>query len=281
MKIIISIVTVLTVLNGFTQIKSPRASSSATVIQKVGLTELSVKYSRPNKNDRVIFGELVPFDEVWRTGANENTVFTTEDYLLLGADTLPAGKYSIYTKPGKDQWVIYFYATTDNWGNPQTWEEDKVVLSLSSKVEVTTSVIESFTISFEHVTSKQAHLVMSWDKTRVSVLMKVPTDEKMMASINKTMSGVSSGDYYAAADYYLSEKKDMKQALIWIDKAIDAREGQPFWMMRKKSLIQAELKDYKGAIETAKISLEGAKEAGYSNYVSMNEVSIKEWSSKK
>ncbi|MFT5779006.1 MAG: hypothetical protein ACI837_001963 [Crocinitomicaceae bacterium] len=262
------------------QIKTPAPSPAATVKQTVGLTDLEIVYSRPSKKDRVIFGDLVPFDAVWRTGANKNTTITTDDMMIFGKDTLQAGTYAIFTNPGKEAWKIMFYTDSENWGTPGPWDEEKVALSVSAKSQSKADVTESFTISIDNVTSNGAILSISWDKTSVSIPFGVATKTRVMSKIDAVMAGPSAGDYYAAANYYYSEKKELKTALMWIDKAITLRDDNPYWIIRKKSLIQAELGDYAGAIETAKVSLKAAQEKENNDYIKMNNDSIAEWSKK-
>lgn len=260
------------------QLKSPKLSPPAKLEQKVGITDIEISYSRPSMRGREVFGNVVPYDEVWRTGANQNTTIELSENIVFGKDTLKSGIYSIFTKPSAKAWTVYFYSTTDNWGTPDEWKDENVVLKLSADVTKTSAAKETFTIGIDAISTTGANLVFEWEKAVVSVPFKVLTDDQMMASISKVMDGPSASDYYRAADYYLSEKKDLKKALEWIDMGLEKREDKPYWMYRKKSLIQAEMGDMKGAIATAKISLEGAKKADNQGYVKMNEESIKEWS---
>lgn len=262
------------------QIQRPMASPSAKVEQKVGLTDVKVEYYRPSKNNRVIFGEVVPFDEIWRTGANENAKITTIDPLIFGKDTLPKGTYAIFTKPGKTSWDVYFYTETSNWGLPEKWEESKVALKTTATVKALNDVTETFTIAIDNPTTKSADLTFTWDQTKATVNFSVPTAQKMSASIDKVMAGPSAGDYYAAAEFYFKEKKDLKKALEWCSKAADMRP-EAYWIMRMKAQIQAELGDFKGAISSAKLSADAAAKDGDDNYVKMNNASIEEWSKKK
>ncbi len=264
------------------QITTPQPSPSATVKQTVGLTDIEINYSRPSKNGRVIFGDLVPMGEIWRTGANKNTMITTNKMLIFGADTLQAGTYAIFTKPMKgNSWDVMFYTDTENWGTPEAWDDAKVAVKVSASVKNMADITESFTIAIEDLSARGANLTLTWDKTKAIIPFSVNTEAQVMAGIEKTMAGPSANDYYKAAEYYLNEKKDMNQALTWINKSLEMQENAPFWVLRRKALIQAELGDFKGAIETAKLSLEGAKAANYDNYVKMNEASIEEWSKKK
>ena len=263
------------------QIETPQPSPAAKTWQTVGLTEVTVEYSRPGKKDRVIFGDLVPYDKMWRTGANKNTMITVSDVLIFGKDSLQAGTYAIFTTPksGKS-WDIYFYSDTENWGTPENWSDDKVALKTTATVSKTTSVTESFTIGIDNVMMDGAELSFTWDKVKASVAFTVPTKEAVVANINSVMSGPSAGDYYKAADFYLSQKMELPKALEYINKALEMRGDNPFWYLRRKALIQAELGDYKNAIETAKLSLAAAKEANYEGYIKSNEKSIEEWSKK-
>lgn len=267
---------------GFSQIQGPRLSPQGKVEQKIGLTDVKVEYYRPSKSGRVVFGDVVPLNETWRTGANENTKFTCSDAIVFGTDTLKAGTYAVYTKPTLRSWEIYFYTDYSNWGLPENWDDAKVALKLTSAVFLSSDVVETFTIGIDNITTATASLTFSWDNTRVTVPFAVPTKAKMQASIDKTLAGPTANDYYAAADYYYNAKLDMKQALAWMDKYISMKgEETPFYVYRKKALIQAELKDFKGAIETAKISSASAEKAGNTDYVEMNKKSIEEWSKKK
>lgn len=280
MKKILSFAFCVTALAVNAQIITPQPSPAATVKQTVGITEIEVAYSRPAKKGRVIFGDLVMYDAIWRTGANKNTMITTSDVMIFGKDTLAAGTYAIFTKPGKSSWEIYFYTDTENWGTPEKWDDSKVALKAKAEAINKSESVESFTIGFENVMPNGAVLSFSWDKVDVNLPFSVATTDRVLAAIEKTMAGPSSADYYRAAEFYLNEKKDLKQALEWINKSIEMNGNAPFWILRRKSLIQAELGDYKGAIETAKISLDGAMKAGNRDYENMNKTSIEEWSKK-
>ena len=132
------------------QVQTPQSSPSAKTHQKVGLTELSVEYSRPSMRGRVIMGELVPYGAIWRTGANKNTVISFSDAVTFGDQEISAGSYALYTRPGKDQWEVFFYSSTDNWGTPDLWEASKV----AAAIEVIPTIgndIETFSIWFSNV----------------------------------------------------------------------------------------------------------------------------------
>lgn len=262
------------------QLQRPMASPQAKLEQRVGLTDLKIEYYRPSKNNRIIFGDVVPFGEVWRTGANENVKFTVSDVVLFGKDTLQPGTYAIFTVPNKDFWEVIIYADYSNWGTPDPWDEKKVVLRTKANVATIQDEVESFTISFERLTLKTAELTFAWEKTKVVVPLTVPTAVKMQANIDKVMNGPSAGDYHTAADFYFKEKKELKKALEWETKAVEMRP-EAYWYLRLKSQIQAELGDYKAAIESAKSSMKLAEKEGDKSYVEMNRKSVEEWSKKK
>lgn len=257
---------------------APQPSPTGKLEQTVGVTDLSIQYSRPSKKGRVIFGDVVPFGEVWRTGANENTKFTNSDVVIFGKDTLKPGTYALFTKPAKESWDLIFYTDTDNWGTPEKWDEKKVALKVSAKPTMLKETVETFTISIDGLESVNgATLTLKWDQTAVAFPFAVATESKVMANISKVMAGPSANDYAEAASYYLENKKDLKKALEWSTKATDM-QPEAFWLFRTKSLIQAELGDKKGAIESAKKGLALAEKANYAPYVRMFNESLKEWS---
>lgn len=262
------------------QIQTPQPSPFSKVEQKVGLTDVTLEYSRPGMRGREIFGNLVPYGEVWRTGANANTKITFSDEVEIAGKKLPAGTYALYTRPGMDSWEVLFYNDATNWGNPQEWDENKVALKATAQVEQLPFDMETFTIFLDNLKNDSAVLNLVWENTVASLPIEFPTDAKAMASIQKTMSGpdVKPNDYFAAATYYHDTNKDNKQALEWVNKAIEMQKPDaPFWMLRKKSLIQADLGMKKEAIETAKLALAAAEKAGNKDYVKMNRDSLKEW----
>lgn len=264
------------------QVQVPALSPEAEVEQTIGLTEVEVEYSRPSVRERAIFGDLLPYDKMWRTGANKNTIISFSSGVKINNQKLQAGEYAVFTKPGKESWMVYFYKDTENWGTPEEWEEDKVAAKLKLEVQKPSGLVETFTIQFDNVTTTSADLVFAWENTRLVMELMVPTDDLTQASIEETMAkdSISERDYYGAASYYLSAKKNMKEALTFIDKAIEMRGSEPFWYLRKKALIEYELGMKKQAIKTAKASMKGAKEAGNDGYVKMNQDSIKEWEAK-
>lgn len=265
------------------QVQTPKASPVAKIEQRAGLTDITISYSRPAVNGRKIFGELIPFGVRWRLGANENTKITTSDVLIFGSDTLQAGTYALFATPNQDSWAIDFYTETTNWGLPEKWETSKVALTVIAKVKKMPMVTENLSISIDNMEFNSAVLSITWDKTQISLPFTLNTKEKVLASIEKVLSAsvVTANDYNQAASYYFTEQIDMKKALEWSTKAVEMKGVSAYWMTRLKSQIQAANGDFKGAIETAKISLAEAEKDGDQNYVKMNQLSIEEWSKKK
>jgi hypothetical protein len=265
---------------GFTanaQIKTPAASPAQKLEQTVGLTDVTLEYSRPHKRDRDIFGELVPFDKLWRTGANKNSQITFSDDVEIGGATLKAGTYAIFTKPGATSWEVMFYTDASNWGTPETWDANKAAVSVKAEVLTLPMTVDSFTMLFNDVKSDSADLVIMWDTTMVNVPIKFGTDKAVSASIEQVMSGPSAADYYSAAVFYLESGKDINKAKTWIDKAVEMRETPVYWIHRQQSLIYAKSGDKKGAISAAKTSRKLAKAAGNDDYVAMNTKSLNVW----
>lgn len=258
------------------QIETPAPSPFSKLEQKVGLTDVTMEYSRPSMRGREVFGNLVPFDKLWRTGANKNTIISFSDDVTISGSTLKAGSYAVFTKPGKTTWEVSFYANTENWGTPEEWDESLVAAKAIVQVYSLPMSVESFTITIDDLNNNGASLGILWDKTMVSVPFTVPTDAKASKSIEKIMQGPSANDYFAAASYNYEAGKDLKQAQEWINKAVSMND-KAFWMSRKQSLIYAKLGDNKNAIAAAKVSLAAAKTAGNADYVKMNKDSLKEW----
>ncbi|WCM42351.1 DUF2911 domain-containing protein [Flavobacterium sp. CBA20B-1] len=262
------------------QIKTPQASLKAEVEQMVGLTDVEVDYFRPAKKGRLVFGDLVPYGKTWRTGANQNTTIEFDTDVEINGSALPAGKYALYTVPKAQMWDVIFYKTTDNWGLPQKWNEEDVVIKTSVKPETLTKDVEYFTISITPENNEKGSIDMAWEKTIVHIPFTVPTHKIAMESIQTSINENSKAtDYYAAGVYLFTSNTDVKKALDYVNKSIAMQNGEaPFYMLRQKSLIQAANGDKKGAIETAKKSLELSEKAGNEDYVKMNRNSILEWS---
>lgn len=265
------------------QVKTPAPSPKAVVSQVVGLTDVTIEYSRPSAKGRPIFGDLVPFGKLWRTGANQNSMVTFSEDVVINGNTLKKGKYAIFTTPKADMWEVIFYTDTENWGTPENWNVNNAAVIINVDPIALNHNVETFTIGIGNITNDSATLDISWEKTMVSVKFTVPTHKAAMASIDKVLAGPTAGDYFSSAQYFYQSNGDMNKALEYVNKAISlTKDGAavPFWYLRQKSLIQAKLNDKAGAIATAKLSLAAAEKAKNADYVKMNNDSIKEWSKK-
>ena len=263
------------------QVKTPQASTSQTIIQTVGLTNIELSYSRPSMKGRTIFGNLVPYNKLWRTGANANTTISFDENVMIGGKIIKAGTYAIYTKPNMTSWEIYFYSDASNSGTPKKWDSEKVVATVKANVVPLSFKIETFTLQIDDITNDSANLGMMWENVYVAVPIRFMTDSQVTQNIASVMNGPNSGDYYTSAVYYLNTDKDIDKAKMWIDKAIEMSENPAFWYYRQQSLIYAKYGDKKGAIKAAKESLKLAKEAGNNDYVALNTESISIWEGKK
>tara|TARA_R110002074_G_scaffold5143_6_gene25305 strand:+ start:25892 stop:26737 length:846 start_codon:yes stop_codon:yes gene_type:complete len=278
-KVVLFLMAIVASISVEAQINTPAPSPSAKLMQTVGLTEVMIDYSRPNMRGREVYGNLVPFDKLWRTGANAYTKITFDTDVSIGGKEVKAGTYSIFTKPGASTWDVFFYTDIVGGGTPSKWEESKVVAQVNVPVYKMDMPVETFTITVDDVMSNGASIGIIWANTYVAVPFTVPTDATVMKSIDKALNGPTADDYYAAAVYYSSEGKDINKAKEWMNKAMSMTEKPAFWQLRQQSLILAKAGDKKGAIEAAKKSLAGATEAGNDDYIKMNNDSLKEWGS--
>ena len=279
MRIIYTMFLLFVSFYGFSQLKTPSASTASEIEQVVGLTEIEVDYNRPSKRGRVIFGNLVPFGKIWRTGANSGTEISFSTDVSINGENINEGTYSIFSIPNEDSWQIIFYSDTDLWSVPRNWEESKIIFQSNFKSNTNNKVVETFSISFEDITNNNVNLVFSWDDTNVIVPIDVPTKSLVEDQIESIMGAdPKSSDYYSAAVYYLQENINLDIALKWMNKAIEMIENPRFFQLRQQSLILAANGQYKNAIKVAEKSLELSIQANNGDYVKMNNDSIEKWS---
>lgn len=260
------------------QIVAPALSPLGKVEQRIGLTDVTVEYSRPSKKGRVIFGDLVPYDTPWRTGANSATKITFSEDVTFGGVNVPKGSYALLSKPGMKTWTFMLYPhNSTNFSSYLESDVQPLMVTVEAYKMPEEISVESLMMGFDNLTTESGDFYVLWDNVYVPVAIKTNTDAAVEASIAKVMAGPTAGDYYSAANYYFNSGKDLNQALEWINKSI-AMGNEKFWVLRVKSLIQAKLGDKKGAIMTANRSLELAKEAKNDDYIKMNTESIAEWS---
>ncbi|MEN9982010.1 MAG: hypothetical protein RL542_1797 [Bacteroidota bacterium] len=279
-KLFFALAILITHFSSEAQVKTPQASPRANVFQTVGLTDVEVNYSRPGAKGRPVFGNLVPFGKLWRTGANENTTVSFSDDVIIDGKTLKKGKYALYTVPRIESWDVIFYTTTDNWGLPQEFNEANVALRTTVKEEALSKPVESLTINIASLDANFAYLEIYWENSYVALKFEVPTQKTAIANIEKVLAGPTAADYNSAAQFIFQSNGDLTKALGYINKALDMSVEKPFWFNRLKSLILAKQGDKKAAIEAAKLSLEAAEAAKNQDYVKMNKDSIAEWSKK-
>jgi hypothetical protein len=257
------------------QIQMPQASPAAQISQKVGLTDVSVEYSRPSMKGRKIFGELVPYGQVWRAGANAATLLTFSTAVKIEGNDLAAGTYALYAIPSKDLWTIIISSNTKLWG-AVGYEEEDDVMRFMVKPGKTGQRYETMEINFVDMTDTGASMAIKWENTRVKFRIETEVDEIVMKQINELVidqEPQNPGLYYQAANYYFINNKDMNLAYDWISKSV---ENDPkYWTMHLKSKIELALGKKKEAIESAQLSMEMAREAKNPDYVGLNERLIK------
>lgn len=283
MRAIIFTLLLFTVNLSFSQINTPRVSPASEVEQMVGLTKIEIEYSRPSMRGREVFGNLVPFGKVWRTGADNSTKISFDTDVIISGKTIQSGTYSIFSIPNKESWEIILYSDVELWGVPRDWSENKIVFSSMFDVKKLkkSNTVETFTISFNDLTNNDVNMSISWENTSVDIKIEVPTRSMVESDINKVLSdNPKSSDYYAAAVFYRQENINLDKALEWMNKAIEMNESPRFWQYRQQSLIMAANDKFAEAVDAATKSLNLAIEADNQDYIKMNRESIAEWSKK-
>lgn len=250
------------------QLKTPQPSTPQTVKQDFGLGNIELSYSRPNMKGRKIFGDLVPFDKVWRTGANGATVLTFSDDVTIGGTKVPAGKYGLLTIPSASEWTIIISKQTDVT-SPAAYKQEMDVVRLKAKPMMLPWSFETFGISFENIKDNSCDVMIAWDKTLISFAVTTDVDSKVMKQIETSMKN-DSRPYFAAAAYYADNGKDLNQAIMWFDKAIE-QNPKAFWVYYQKAKALAKQGKKTEAMSVSMKSMELAKEAKNDDYVALNE----------
>ena len=256
-------------------LKTPAPSPLQSIKQNFGLGEIGIEYSRPSAKGRVIYGDVVAFGSIWRTGANGASKITIGEDTKIEGNPIAAGTYALYTMPGKDAWDIMFYKDLTLGGNVGDYKKEDEILRVSVKPTALTQKVETFTINFADITATTCNVELLWDQTSVAFKLTTEIDAKVMKSIETAMAPADKKPYYSAASYYYDNNKDMKQALEWIDKAVELNP-KAYWVWHLKAKIQLKLKDAKGAIETAEKSKALALEDKDDAYVKNNDKLIAE-----
>ena len=260
------------------QIATPQPSPKSTVMQRVGLTDITITYSRPSLKGRAAFGEkspLAPLNERWRTGANQTTSIKFSDDVTVEGKKVPAGEYGIYTIPGKAEWTVVLSKSLKQGADVDGFKAADDVASFKVKPYGTGGAkIETFTIDFTDLTPATANVAMLWATTGARFKIVADVDGKVMAQIDEKITKNASpapGDLAAAAVYYADNNKDMKQAVAWMEKA-NATDAK-FWNLHSEAKMRLQMKDYAGATKAAEASKKGAQAATPPNldYVKMND----------
>ena len=280
MRAIIFTLLLFTVNLSFSQINTPRFSPATEIKQMVGLTEIEIEYSRPSVRGREVFGNLVPYDKIWRTGADNSTKISFTTDVIIDNNTVKAGTYSIFSIPRQNEWMVMLYSDIELWGVPRNWSDDKIVFSSTYKVNKINPV-ETFTISFNDLTNNDVNMSISWENSSVDVKIDVPTRSMVEKDISNVLNdNPKASDYYSAAVFYRQENINLSQALLWMNKAIEMFENPRFYHYRQQSLLMAADNKFSEAIDAANKSLDDAIKSDNQGYVKMNRESIAEWSKK-
>lgn len=250
------------------QLRTPQASPTQTIKQNFGLSDIEISYSRPGMRGRKIFGDLVPFGNVWRTGANQATTVTFGEEVTIGGKKVPAGKYGLLSIPAKDTWTVILSSQV-NVTSPDAYKNDSDIVRVTAKPTSLRDPVETFTIQVANIKPNSCDINMMWGNTSVSLPVKVDVDAKVMAQIDQSMSSDKPA-YFEAASYYFDNGKDIKKAKEWVQKAVDDNP-KAFWVAHLMAKIHAKSGDKAGAIAAAKKSIELAKEAKNNDYVALNE----------
>lgn len=247
---------------------TPQASTGQTIEQGFGLGKISLSYFRPSTKDRKIFGGLVPYGKVWRTGANSATTITFSEDVSMGGQKVTAGKYGLFTIPGEKEWTIILNKDAAQWGS-YTYKEDQDVIRLKVKSFAVTPKVETFTMQFGNVKSGSLDLSLAWENTGIIIPFTVDFDAKSMANIAEAMK-TDKKPYSVAAQYYYDNNKDLNKALEWATEA-EKTNAQAPWFKVLKAKIQIKMGDKKAANKTATEALKIAKEINNDEYVKISQ----------
>lgn len=258
----------------------PQASPVSKLEQRIGLTDISIRYSRPSVKDRKVWGDIVPYRAVWRTGANACTVVSFSDNVSINGQFLPAGEYSFFTIPTENEWTVIFNKNTKLWGS-DGYKQEEDVLRLNIKPDMNAPFTETMLFAFDNIKIDAADLQLMWANMKLSFRVSTDTDTKALANIKKAVTDAENTyrTYNASATYLLDANKDLPQALDWARKSVAMQEK--FWNVYTLSRAYAANNMTKEAIATAEKSLKLAQESKQEAYVKMNQKNIEEWKKRK
>jgi hypothetical protein len=272
-KVIFSVIAACSFIIAEAQLKTPASSPSQTIKQDFGLSSIELSYSRPGIKGRKIFGDIVPYGNVWRTGANNATTLTFGDEVTIGGTKIPAGKYGLLTIPDKKSWTLIITKQTDVT-SPAAYKQEMDVVRVVSEVSKMKSAAETFTMQFANIKPASCELYIMWDKSTVVLPITTEIDSKIMANIDQAMKG-DKPPYFQAAMYYMENGKDLNQSLAWFNKAVEAQPNA-FWIQHQWANCLAKLGKVSEAKTAALKSKELAAEAKNDDYVKLNEKLLKE-----
>ena len=245
----------------YSQLQSPVASPKTKIFQKVGLVDINLEYSRPSKNDRKIFGGLVPYGKIWRTGANNPTLISFSDNIKLNNKLIEKGDYHIYSVPSESNLDLIIYEKTDAWGSLFEFDESLIKARVVSNFIDLPITVETFTITFNNISNNGASLIINWDNKQAVYKIDVLTKGKMIKNINKILSeNPTANDYRKAAVYYYEENIDISKSVKWIDSAFKDSDNLKYWQLRYKALIYEKAGNIIKAKEYAEKGFKNAKE---------------------
>lgn len=254
------------------QVKMPAPSPTQTIKQDFGMGNIELTYSRPAAKDRKIFGDLVPYNKLWRTGANGATIIRFSDPVEIKGKKVDTGSYALYTIPGADSWEIILNKGVKNWGVDGYKESEDVVRVTVTPMNMNAKM-ESFTMQFADIKPESCELHIMWEKTAVAIPITANIREKVKAQLEEALKSEKK-PYWQAAQFYNEYEKNSAKALEYASKAAEANP-KAFWIFLYKAKIQKDMGDKDGAMESAKKSLELATEAKNDDYIKMNEELIK------
>lgn len=249
-------------------LKTPQPSPTASVKQNFGLSTIELDYSRPGVKGRKVFGDLVPFGKVWRTGANEASTITFGDDVMIGGKKVPAGKYGLLTIPEANEWTVIISKQLDV-SSPAAYKMEQDVVRVKAPVQQLPFSVESFMIDLGNIKPSSLDLSFIWDNTMVTFPITTDIESKVMAQIDNLMNK-DNRPYFSAAMYYMDNGKDMNKALTWFDKAIE-QQPNAYWIHHQRANALAKLGKKTEAKAAANKSLTLAKEAKNDDYVKLNE----------
>jgi len=249
-------------------IKMPPPSPPQTIKQDFGISSIELSYSRPGIKGRKVFGDLVPYGKVWRTGANSATTIDFGDDVTIGGTKVAAGKYGLLTIPDKDNWKVIITKQLEVT-NPADYKQESDVVRVDVKPMTMKDKMETFTMQFANVKSSTCELQIMWENTAVVMPISSDVETVVMKQIDDAMNK-DNRPYFQSALYYLNNGKDLNQAIAWFDKAI-AQQPDGYWIYHQKANALAKLGKKGEAKATAQKSIELAKEAKNDDYVRLNE----------